>query len=347
VGVIYHDFVIQYGSASLEARYPRPTSKQKTPSIVELLETRETVSEVTDKQHSKQQPQALANAEETGENVNEKFKHVSVITEKPTTLSTTKLDCSVHEGKANQFQYIPLLSWPGSGNTWLRFLIEQATGWQTTTVERGDKKLAPFFIGEWDYPLSGKSIVQKTHYFTYVRSWFKEIDTYKLAHSCVLLIRSPLDAFLAEFQRKNTGANHTGFIKPEVFYTVYKRRFQEQVKKWIENEVNAYAPTYLNPIKKSCDKAYHVIFYDELKQNTDEEVEKLVRFLETQHKVPMNVRFSCLKQDHKGHAKRKKQEFDKQRVRAMIPDYLRTKLNDGLDRLNSTLNGRVPGFYKV
>ena len=221
-------------------------------------------------------------------------------------------------------------------------MIEQATGWQTTTVSTGDKKLAPFFIGERDHPLSGKSIVQKTHYFSYVRNWYKEIDTYKLAHSCVLLIRSPIDAFLAEFQRIQTGANHTGLITPAKFYTVYKRGFQVLVKKWITNEVNSYSATYLNPIRKSCDKAYHVIFYEDLKENTFEEVEKLVDFLKVQHKVEIKLRIGCLNKDQKGHAKRKKQNFDKDKIRKMIPAALRIQLNEGLDRLNDTLGGRVP-----
>lgn len=291
--------------------------------------------------------QNTSNAKPTPKSTIELTEETTIQTTTSKPMKTTVPDCSIHEGKPDQFQFIPLLSWPGSGNTWLRYLIEQATGWQTTTVSKGDKKLAPFFVGELDYPLSGKSIVQKTHYFSYVRNWYKEIDSYKLAHSCVLLIRSPIDAFLAEFQRKQTGANHTGFISPEQFYTVYKRRFQEQVTKWITNEVNSYSATYLNPIKKSCDQAYHVIFYDELKENTFEEVVKLVDFLEVQHKVEMKLRVGCLSRDQKGHAKRKKQDYDKEKIRKMIPAHLRIQLNEGLDRLNDTLGGRVPNNYRV
>lgn len=342
-------------SKHIRLKYPRPLIivKEKEQSSRQIVENILVKQKTQEESHvnlieATEKPAISQETADTQKTVTEPAETQKPASKPATELkATTELDCTVHEGKPKQFQYVPLLSWPGSGNTWLRFLIEQATGWQTTTVEKGDKKLAPFFVGEYDYPLSGKSIVQKTHYFTYVRSWFKEIDTYKMAHSCVLLIRSPIDAFLAEFQRRETGANHTGFIKPEKFYTQYRSRFQALAHKWITNQVNSYSNTYLDPIKKSCDKAYHVIFYDELKENTFEEIQKLVLFLEEQHKVPMKLRIGCLNKDNKGHAKRKKQEFDKDKVKGMLSTYLKNELNKGLDRLNETLEGRVPGYYKV
>lgn len=44
-------------------------------------------------------------------------------------------------GQSGQFNLIPLLSLPGSGNTWTRYLLEQATGYQTGSVY-GDPSLA-------------------------------------------------------------------------------------------------------------------------------------------------------------------------------------------------------------
>ena len=42
-------------------------------------------------------------------------------------------DCSLHFGNKGDYNLIPLLSLPGSGNTWARFLLEQATGVYTVS----------------------------------------------------------------------------------------------------------------------------------------------------------------------------------------------------------------------
>ena len=112
--------------------------------------------------------------------------------------------CQVKPGRVHQFKFIPLLSFPGSGNTWLRKLVEDATGYQTTTVERGDKQLAKHFIGEYDHPHSGRSIIVKTHWFGYIQQWYKRrqiknhrytistFNTDKDARHCIFLIRQPI-----------------------------------------------------------------------------------------------------------------------------------------------------------
>ena len=119
--------------------------------------------------------------------------------------STGQTDnCQVKPGRVHQFKFIPLLSFPGSGNTWLRKLVEDATGYQTTTVERGDKQLAKHFIGEQDHPHRGRSIIVKTHWFGYIQQWYKrhqiknnrekitKFDTYKDARHCIFLMRQPI-----------------------------------------------------------------------------------------------------------------------------------------------------------
>ena len=40
-------------------------------------------------------------------------------------------NCEIGLANKNQLKFIPLLSFPGSGNTWLRYLIERASGFYT------------------------------------------------------------------------------------------------------------------------------------------------------------------------------------------------------------------------
>ena len=149
----------------------------------------------------------------TQESTQVKNKQTATIEEITSKIRTSSENlCSIKPAPEGTFKFVPLLSYPGSGNTWLRHLIELATGYQTTTVEKGDKSLAPSFIGEYDHPHSGSSIVVKTHWFNYIRYWYKGypkrfnntgvFDSFTDAKHCVFLLRRPVQAFLADFQKK-------------------------------------------------------------------------------------------------------------------------------------------------
>ena len=60
-----------------------------------------------------------SNAKPTPKSTIELTEETTIQTTTSKPMKTTVPDCSIHEGKPDQFQFIPLLSWPGSGNTWL------------------------------------------------------------------------------------------------------------------------------------------------------------------------------------------------------------------------------------
>lgn len=72
---------------------------------------------------------------------------------------------------------IALASFPRSGNTWLRFMIEEATGKQSGSLYN-DKVL----------PRGGEGIVIKTH----------ELDSYRYTHA-IHLVRNPFCAIESHF----------------------------------------------------------------------------------------------------------------------------------------------------
>ena len=94
---------------------------------------------------------------------------------------------------------VVLASYPGSGNTWLRELIESATGLYTSSAVR-EPTLEPRF--EVHGRLDGSVAVVKTHHWIDVQH-------------AIILVRDPLDTLKAEFNRRFS--NHTGHASPEQY----------------------------------------------------------------------------------------------------------------------------------
>ncbi|KAG1970229.1 WSC domain-containing protein 1 [Pimephales promelas] len=96
---------------------------------------------------------------------------------------------------------VALSSFPGAGNTWLRHLIELATGFYTGSYYFDGSLYNKGFKGEKDYWQSGRVICIKTH-----ESGQREIEMF---NSAILLMRNPYRSLIAEFNRKCAG--HLGY----------------------------------------------------------------------------------------------------------------------------------------
>ena len=71
----------------------------------------------------------------------------------------------VRIGQEHEFEILLLASFPGSGNTWVRLLLEDATGIYTGSVYI-DKSLGKSgFLGEYEDQESGTTIAVKCHGF--------------------------------------------------------------------------------------------------------------------------------------------------------------------------------------
>lgn len=131
-----------------------------------------------------------------------------------TTSQVKNLKCPVT--KRYQIPHGPLVaivSFPGSGNTWSRFLIEEASGYYTGTVyPQADYRAFP---GSGRY--NGSVVAIKTHRL-YMESLYKGIsnppdnDLSMLEYDkAIVLIRHPRDAILADTNRQLTD-NPVGFM---------------------------------------------------------------------------------------------------------------------------------------
>lgn len=96
-----------------------------------------------------------------------------------------------------------LVSYPGSGNTWLRYLIQQATGVYTGSIYTDYGLIKNGFPAE--NVVDGSVIVVKTH--------MKGQNEREKFNKAIILLRSPAKAIQAEFNRQSGG--HVGFAPPE------------------------------------------------------------------------------------------------------------------------------------
>lgn len=96
---------------------------------------------------------------------------------------------------------VALVSFPGSGNTWLRYLLEQATGVYTGSLYC-DHSLKAMFPGE--YLVSGSVLVVKTHHGD-TRELPEDVQAAtgkKFFDRAVVVVRDPYDALVSEANRR-------------------------------------------------------------------------------------------------------------------------------------------------
>ncbi|CAH1780237.1 unnamed protein product [Owenia fusiformis] len=98
-----------------------------------------------------------------------------------------------------------LYSFPGSGNTWARHLIQQITGIYTGSMFDDIDLKKHGFPGEGR--TDGHVVVIKTH----------DVSTFEYYQRVIIIIRNPFDAFLADFKRLMNKEEHVGEITEDEF----------------------------------------------------------------------------------------------------------------------------------
>ena len=155
-----------------------------------------------------------------------------------------------------------LISKPGSGNTWLRYLIQQLSGIKTGSFYN-DKLLKQSGMAE--NVRNGEVAVVKSHR---MRSR-KCKDKYD---KIIFLIRNPINASLAEFHRRK-GGGHVGFARKRAFK---QKKWQKYIKKFSKEWFQIYN-SWLKVMEK---KNILVVFYEKLQDETETELRRVMRFLD-------------------------------------------------------------------
>ncbi|XP_068205920.1 sialate:O-sulfotransferase 2-like isoform X2 [Palaemon carinicauda] len=165
-----------------------------------------------------------------------------------------------------------LASFPGSGNTWFRYLIQSTSGLFTGSIYNDRQLAKKGFYGESDPLECGCTIVVKTHGYTLgvvpksrdKRSKIVE----KFYGRGILLLRNPYDTLIA-FRNYQYGG-HLGIASPLAFHGQDWARFvQSKVEKW-----GAFANDWITGARN-----LHVVHFENMQVNPKQELLKIMQFL--------------------------------------------------------------------
>ncbi|CAH1779561.1 unnamed protein product, partial [Owenia fusiformis] len=182
-----------------------------------------------------------------------------------------KTDCQPLHYSYTPLPRTTLSSIPGSGNTWVRHLLQQMTGIYTGSRYFDKVLYKNGFPGEAKViPWDGSVIAVKSHDFN---------DVYD---KMIALIRNPYDMILAEFKRVSTPSkNHSVNIANTIFQQ-RKNEFTNKVNRmgsrWF-TQMNIFVnKVIINTTRKT---PFIVIHYENLKQHLRHELRRLADFLNT------------------------------------------------------------------
>ncbi|XP_070548732.1 sialate:O-sulfotransferase 1-like [Ptychodera flava] len=192
-------------------------------------------------------------------------------------------NCDVNFAPFQSLPPVALISAPGSGNTWLRHLIEQATGIYTGSVFVDPELYDSGFLGEYDDWDSGRTIVVKTHTRNY-----HQMKRYPAA---ILLMRNAYTAIVTECNRMLTLQKHTTFVEWNS-ETVNSQEFEKVINdtmNWWEDVAVKWLLGYTRPL--------HVVHYEDLVLDTESQLINIVRFL---NMTVSEERLKCVRRNMEG-----------------------------------------------
>ncbi|XP_046352586.2 WSCD family member GA21586-like [Haliotis rufescens] len=230
-----------------------------------------------------------------------------------------------------------LASYPGSGNTWLRYLIERMTGYATGSNWSDKQLLEKGFIGE--FVRNKTTIVVKTHN-DYSPTAKASVES---TNRVILLLRNPYDTLLAEFNRYYTGGDHVAYAYVSAFIQHWNKFFEDSLKKW--------QPYYSNWLR--CPDV-EVVLFDDLKGDLKTQLSRIRDFLDD---GSLKVNVDCALKNNEGNFRR---DRSFQPHTNFFYDYTEVgSVNKAIDTLQTDLIHRFPhqninisswkikfGFYK-
>eukprot|EP00095_Tigriopus_kingsejongensis_P002571 snap_masked-scaffold274_size229011-processed-gene-1.4 protein:Tk02571 transcript:snap_masked-scaffold274_size229011-processed-gene-1.4-mRNA-1 annotation:"GI15414" len=172
--------------------------------------------------------------------------------------------CKPQKFRPNPGPRVALASFPGSGNTWLRYLIQQTSGILTGSVYKDYALLKNGFPAE--NIVNGSVAVVKTHEFGE-----KNMQAFDKA---LLLVRDPFSALQAEFNRRSGG--HVGHASKEK----YRRNNGKYWRTFVANNGIQWERMIEAWVKGFKVEDRLVVFYDDLTNRTEHELRRILEFLD-------------------------------------------------------------------
>ena len=177
---------------------------------------------------------------------------------------------------------------------------------------------------------------------------------------CIYLLRHPVDSYFSTKAFQAT-RSHTGYLEyPDFHSMVGRRSWRESVQHWSDY----YYDTYTQ-LERACSRGIKLVFYEDLVKNPWKLSKNLVTWIEQVNdqahnltrkrrsvlEMERNGRKACLKADLEGDFHRKHMPSEHAHVfpEDLFSEQERGAFDELMDRLNATMNGRLPysySFYK-
>ncbi|KAI8035100.1 hypothetical protein M5D96_012193 [Drosophila gunungcola] len=187
----------------------------------------------------------------------------STRTTRPTSTVSTALPSDVSAALQSLPALTALASFPGSGNTWLRYLLQQSTGILTGSIYKDYGLLKTGFPAE--NVCNSSVLLVKTH------EWGSK--AWAPFSKAILLVRDPEKAIIAEFNRQSGG--HIGFASPDR----YKRTKGKYWQQFVSNKLKGWEVMNLS-WARNFTGSIKVVFYDDLVHHTERELRSILEFLQ-------------------------------------------------------------------
>jgi len=186
-----------------------------------------------------------------------------------------------------------LVSYPGSGNTWIRYLVEGATGVYTGSVFHDHRIQREGHHGEFRAPQDGSTILQKSHHNSLVMQpkvvqtllWRKRHINF-FGGRAVVIVRNPYRAIISYWNHQK-GGGHTGLAPKTSFMGSSFADFAlKGADKWL----------MLISDWLKLGKQVHFLFYEEVKADPVGQVRSLLAHLNL---AVDEERLSCIASSHR------------------------------------------------
>ncbi|XP_070537155.1 sialate:O-sulfotransferase 1-like [Ptychodera flava] len=258
--------------------------------------------------------------------------------------SSNTTHCPIRLAPPHTFPIVALASIPGSGNSWTRHLIQQATGYATGSVYGAIRMAENGFPGEMEDWTLGTTIVVKTH--------TAKLPGKGLITNCtaaILLLRNPIDVAITERNRRYSKSK-TGLA------TWYPNlRFNpawQRAVLWQQKLYGRFVQTWCGLVKPLL-----VIHYEKIKENPIREVERLLKFLNV---TVSEDRMACVRDNIEGNFHREYSDKD-EIYRQFITENMKADALEAMEVVSEMLRRRgldpvpwgaiprpvLPSFYKV